>query len=99
QQARQPLRSASARYDAKIDFRLSERGVFAGDANVTGQRQLAAAAQTVAVHHGNYRLRECIDRVEEATLEHDLALRNRRALGELSDIRAGNERLVPGPGE
>ena len=44
-QAREALGAAAAGDDAEQDLRLAEASLLAGDAEVAGQRQLAAAAQ------------------------------------------------------
>jgi hypothetical protein len=70
-----------------------------GDANVAGHGQLAAAADREAVDHGDGRLRVRRDLVEDAPPVHDGALLERRTLGELADVGAGDERLVTRAGE
>ena len=72
-----------------------------GEHQVAGQRELAAAAERVAVDGGDDRQRALLHRGERA---HAVGLERalgRRAveLAEAGDVPAGGERLVPGPGE
>ena len=60
----QALRTASAGYDAEVDFRLPERGFVAGDTNVAGESQLTAATQTVTVDHRDDRLWKTVYRIK-----------------------------------
>ena len=59
--ARQALRAAEARRDAEVDLGLAELGVLRGQADVAGQRQLAAAAEGEAVDGGDPGLRRRLD--------------------------------------
>lgn len=52
-QARQSLGAAPAGEDAQQDLRLAEPGPLRGDAKVTGQGELAPAAQGIAVDGGD----------------------------------------------
>src|SRR5581483_2112448 len=54
--ARQTLRAAGARDDRARHLRQAKRGVLGGDADVTGERDLEAAGEAVAVDGGDDRL-------------------------------------------
>ena len=57
-EARQPLRSAEGRRHAEIDFRLGETRALAGDGQMHGLGDLAAAAERQAVDRGDDRFPE-----------------------------------------
>ena len=65
EEARHALRAAVAGNDAQRDLGQSDLRVLRGDADVTGQRQLAAAAEGEAVDRGDDRLREALDARED----------------------------------
>ena len=62
---RQPLRAGVAGDQAEIDFRLSELRGVGGEPQRAGHRQLAAAAERVAVDRGDDRLAEVLDEIED----------------------------------
>ena len=93
-QTSQPLRAAAARNNSEIDFGLAERSFVAGDAHVARERDFTTAAEAIAVHHRDDWLRKTIDGVEKRSIQHHFALLNRGALGELGDVRAGDESFV-----
>src|SRR5262249_7865738 len=70
----QSVLPTTARNDSEIDFRLSERSLIAGNAQVAGQRPLTTAAQTITVDHRDYGLGKTVDSVEQRPIEHDFAL-------------------------
>jgi hypothetical protein len=78
---------------------LSERGPLAGNANIASQGYLATATQTISVDHGDNWFRKTVDRIEQGTFQHYFALRNRGALGEFGDVRAGNKGFIAGAGK
>src|SRR6266571_5709423 len=93
------MRAATTGNNPQIDLRLSERSLLTGDANIASERHLASATETISVDHSDYRFGKTVDRVEERTFQHHFALRNRRAFGELGDVRAGNESLIARAGD
>ena len=66
-QARQPLRAAAAGDDAEQDLGLAELGVVGGDAEVARERELAPAAERVAVDRGDHRPRDARPRASSAS--------------------------------
>ena len=63
-QAGQPLGAAAARDDAEQDLGLPKARLLAGDAEVAGQRELAAAAEREAGDRRDGGARDVGDRVE-----------------------------------
>ena len=60
-----------------------------------GHRQLAAAAERVAVDRGDDRLAQVLDEIEDVLAAHRvLAAAGRRLHRQLVDVRAGDERLL-----
>jgi hypothetical protein len=98
--AGQALRAAEPGDDAELDLGLTELGAVRRMDEVTGQRELAAAAEGEAVDRGDPRLLRALDRLREraAHLGERLALA-RRELAHLGDIGAGDERLVARAGQ
>ncbi len=98
-EAREPLRSSVAGDEAELDLRLAEARGFAGEPQVTGECELAAAAEGEAVDEGDDGLAAGFDEAEDglATKGFPLA-RGRVGLGELADIGSGGEGLCPGAG-
>src|SRR5262245_29050933 len=82
------LRSATARNDTEIDFRLTELCGLRSDSKVAGQGQFHAAAKTETVDHRNYRLREFLDGIKDTPLLHHITLCQRRPALKLADIRS-----------
>jgi hypothetical protein len=90
---RQPLRSARAGYDADSCLRLAEFRALRRNDQVTGQRQLAAAAEAVPGDRCDERRPEAPDRVP--ALDASLVVEvDRRGAGQLRDVRARSERLL-----
>src|ERR1700694_106545 len=92
--ARPALRAAGARDDAEIDLRLSESRGVAGNDQVAHQRELAAAAQGVAVQRGDQRLAERGDACPPAGLV-AAKLVDGGLVGHVADVRPGGEHLPP----
>ena len=63
-QARHALRAASARQQAKVDFRQADAQPGDADPRVRGQAQLQPATQRGAVHHGDHGNFAVFDHVE-----------------------------------
>ena len=59
--AREPLSAAPAGNDPEVDLRLAELRVSRGVAEVAGERELAAAAESEPVHGGDRRLRHRLE--------------------------------------
>jgi hypothetical protein len=90
---RQPLRSARAGYDADSCLRLAEFRALRRNDQVTGQRQLAAAAEAVPGDRCDERRPEAPDRVP--ALDASLVVEvDRRGAGQLGDVGARGERLL-----
>ena len=89
-QAGEALGAATAGDDAEQDLGLAEAGVVAGDAQVAGQRQLAAAAEGGPRDGGDDHARDGGDGVER--LEEQRAdLAALLGAAELGDVGAGRE--------
>ena len=85
---------------AEIDLRLTDPRRVGGDAKRARHRQLAPAAQRVAVDRRDHRLAEILDEIEDVLPgERMLAAGRRRLDGELVDVGPGDERLVAGAGQ
>src|SRR4029078_11357682 len=69
-----------------------------GDPDVAGNRQLTASAERETVHGGGGWLLVGLDVVVEA-LQVGAQRGVHRVLPDLGDVRAGEERLLTGPGE
>jgi hypothetical protein len=94
-----PERPAGAGHQAALHLRQADVRGLDGDREVAREQQLGAAAEGVAVHRGDRRLRgEVVDEPREAQL---LPARRQDQLtpGDRLEVRAGAERLVPRPGE
>src|SRR3989475_7021884 len=97
---RQPLRAPVAWGDAQLPLRLAEGGVLAGNAEVAGHGELAAAAQRVAVDGRDDGLATGFEAPQHrlAAQRAGLAV-ERPLLREVADVGARYERLRPGAGE
>ena len=92
-ESRQPLRASTARDDAEEDLGLAEPRPGRGDAEVTGERELAAAAQRVTAHRGDRGagdVGDCGQRSQEQSAD----LLGLRRTTELADVRACGEHSV-----
>jgi hypothetical protein len=98
-ESREALGSAAAGDDAEVDLGLAEARRLARDADVARERQLAAAAETEAVNHGDDGLGEGIDGGEERAPGHHVALRDGGAPLELTDVGARDESLLARAGD
>src|SRR5215213_3776975 len=98
-ESRQALGAAAAGDDAEVDLGLAEARRLAGDADVAGEGQLAAAAEAEAVDHGDDRLGEGVHGGEERARRHHVALRDGGAPHELTDVGAGDESLLARAGD
>ena len=97
---RQPLRAAVAGDEPEVDLRLAELRRVGGDAQRARHRQLAAAAERVAVDRGDRGLAELLDEIEDLlAAERVLAPARRTLLGQLVDVGAGHERLLARAGD
>ncbi len=79
--------------EAEQDFRETEARVVDGDAEIAGQRHFEAAAEAIAVDHGDRRQRQPVEAVEHGMAARQRRL-DRRGIGnaaELGDIGAGDE--------
>lgn len=95
--AGQPLGPAPAGNDTEVDLRLADDGVLGGDPQVAGQREFTPAAEGVAVDRGDDRRGERLYVVHHALAEFGVRLRLLdRHLGHALDVRARDERVVPG---
>ena len=94
----QPLGAAGAGHHPDPDLRLAELGVVAGDDQVAGHRQLAAAAEGEAADRGDEREP---DRPDPVPGRRSGPRRGgaRGLVGELDDVGAGREGPVAGAGE
>ena len=99
-EARQPLRAGVAGKDAEVDFGLAEPGGVGREPQRARHRELAAAAERVAVDRGDDRLAQVLDEIEHVLAgERVLAARDRRLHRQLVDVGAGDERLLARAGE
>src|SRR5207245_1488087 len=99
-QPRQARRAAVTRDDAEPHFRLAELRRLAGQANRTGQRQLAASAEREAVDRGQGRFSERLELVQDALAKDGKLLAvHCVALGELVDVRTGDKGLLSRAGQ
>ena len=95
-QTRQTLGAAVAGDEPEIDLGLTELRRVGGDAKRARHRQLAAAAERVAVDRGDRRLAELLDEIEDLlAAERVVAPARRTLLRQLVDVRPGHERLLP----
>ena len=93
--AREALRAAPARDDAEVDLGLPEARGRGGEAQVAGERHLAAAAQRVAVDGGDRRLAHRLEQVREVLAVLGVLARHQRRLGrQLGDVRARDEGAI-----
>src|SRR5260370_3163853 len=95
---REELRAATPRHHAERDLGLPETSIFAGDDQVTAQRELVAAAQCVAADGGDQGRADApnpIPRLGAGGGGHA----DRTLAGHLADVRAGGEGLVAGAGQ
>ena len=92
--------AAPARDDGVAHLGLSEAGAVRGDANVAGHRQLATAAQRIAVDRGDHRLRQLVEPLEDTVAEPGEVRRGILILQsvQLRDVGARHERLRPRTG-
>ncbi len=98
-QARQALRPGVAGNEAEVDFRLAQLRRVGGEPQRARHRELAPAAERVAVDRGDHRLAEVLDQVEDVLPGQRVFAAGRRGQhGELVDVGAGDERLVAGSG-
>ena len=99
-QARQALRASVAGNNAELDFRLAQTRCLAGDAERTGQRQLASPAQGKSVDGSDGRFAEMFDAVQDGLPPQRTFLGLLRGIGgQFADVGAGDKRLLPGSGE
>jgi len=99
-EARQPLRAAVTGDDAQLRFRQPHHRVVAGEPHVAGERQLAAATESVAVDRGDHRLAALLEQVHHRLPEaRDVLGRAGRERSQFIDVGAGDERLLALPGE
>ena len=97
---RQTLRAAVAGNNPQLHFGLAELGGFAGQAEGAGHSDLASAAERESIDAGDHRLAQVLDQVEHALpAVRVLFARDRVVLGQLANVRAGNERLLTRPGQ
>src|SRR6056297_1230005 len=97
---REPLGAAPPRNDTQIDLGLPEHGALRGDPEVARQRQLAPAAEGVAVDGRDRRRRERLDRVGDAVAQFGVRLRlRRRQFDHVGDVRPRDERVVARAGQ
>lgn len=95
-QTGKPLRSTEAGDDAKIDFRLTESGLRAGDPDMTGHCKLASATQGESVHGGDHGAIKTFNRQEGMLTTVRILSAGISVKGiQLGDIGAGGERLFP----
>src|SRR5206468_8057595 len=96
----QALRAAAARDDREIHLGEAELGVLAGDPDVTGERQLEAAAEREATDRSDDRLAAAVHRGAEVDTPARVAEANRH-LGrhELADVGTSRERALPSAGD
>src|SRR5690606_17574701 len=88
-QPRQALRRGIARNDAEIDLRLADARGFGGEPDRARHRQLAAAAQRVAVDRGDHGFSHVLDEIEDVLPARRVLLAARGPLrGELVDVGA-----------
>ena len=93
ERARQPLRSADSRKDAKLDLGLAELCRVGRDDEIALHGELAAAAQRKAGHRGNDRLARAPDHVPGGgEIVHEGI--DRGLSRHLLDVGTGRERLL-----
>ena len=86
--------------DAEIDLGLAEARRGRGEAQVAGERHLAAAAEREAVDGGDRRLAHRLEQVREILAVLGVLARHQRRLGrQLGDVGARDERAVAGARE
>ena len=84
----------------EVDFGLTDPGGVGGDPQRARHRQLAPAAERVAVDRRDDGLAQVLDQIEDMLAAQCMLLALRRGLdGQLVDVGAGHERLVAGAGE
>jgi hypothetical protein len=99
-QARKPLRAAVAGDDPQRDLGQPQPGRPRRDPARAGHRDLAAAAEGVAVDGGDDRLAEALDEVAHPVPGLGEGARGlRRQPRELADVGPGDERAVAGAGQ
>src|SRR2546425_9583092 len=90
-------RAPMARGDAELDLGLAELGGVARDPQVARHGELAAAAQRIAVHRRDHRLAAGLEAPQHRLAAQRPCLPVERPLFcEVSDVRPGHERLLPG---
>ena len=99
-QSRQPLGTAKAGNEAKVDFRESESGVFRGIDEVACQGHLVSAAQGESIHCRDYRNGQALKFADNglALMGENLGLKGAEG-GELGDIGPGYKGFVSCPGK
>jgi hypothetical protein len=95
----QPLGAAAAGDDAEVDLGLAKAGLFAGDADVACECDLAAAAETKTVDHRDDGFRKDVDLIEQCSLEKSAALGDGRLALEFADIGTGDKGFRPRAGD
>jgi hypothetical protein len=85
-QARQALRAAGSRHNAKLNLRQAEAGLYAGDATVAGKDDLAAATECCTIDSSDHRLLEPFDAFDDIGQK-----RLDRRLAEFLDISTTHE--------
>ena len=78
---------------AEQNFGEAEACVVDGDAEIAGQRHFEAAAEAIAVDHGDRRQRQPVEAIEHRVAARQRRL-DRRRIGnaaELGDVGAGDE--------
>ena len=99
-QAREALRAAVTGDEPEVDLGLAELRRLGRDAERAGHRELAPAAERIAVDRGNGRLAQMLDQVEHLlAADRSLTPARRRLPGQLVDVCPGDERLLPRPGD
>ena len=99
-QPRQALRAAVARDDPERDLGQSEHRVLRREPQMTGERQLASAAEGVPVDGGDHRLGRLLEHVEHALAEaRDVLGAARVEHRQLVDVRARDEALGAAAGD
>jgi hypothetical protein len=96
-QARQALRAAVAGKDAQLDFGLPEPGALRRNADRAGHRELATAAQRVAVDRRDDRLAEVLEERHHALAEGRGTLGRERIEGDRWLMSAPATKALPAP--
>ncbi len=97
---RQSLATAEPRDDSDVNLGLTELRAVRGDPDVAGEGEFAAATQGVSVDRRDDRLVATGHRVAEPPAHLGEGAHLQRGQPDhLLDIRAGDERLVPRPGQ